>query len=130
VFAFRKGKKGAFSGAPRRVPKLSTISSKGASPLSGGDDQVIELAHRTYDAAGNVTEQFRLEANHDDTDGLDATNHDDFVQTAVYSWYDAVGRLTATADYGANASTWSYAAAAANLRLLEGYAGRSTGDTR
>ena len=27
-FAFRKGKKGAFSGAPGRVPKLSTTSSK------------------------------------------------------------------------------------------------------
>ena len=28
-FAFRKGKKGAFSGPPRRVQKLSTISTKG-----------------------------------------------------------------------------------------------------
>ena len=31
VFAFRKGKKGAFPGPPGRVPKLSTVSTKGAS---------------------------------------------------------------------------------------------------
>jgi len=79
--------------------------------LAGGDDQVIQLTHRTYDAAGNVTEQMTLEANHDDaTIGMDITNHDDFVQTAVYSWYDEVGRPTATAAYGTCDSAWTYAA--------------------
>ena len=42
VLAFRKGKKGAFSGAPRRFPKLSTMptvavemNSRGAARVAG-----------------------------------------------------------------------------------------------
>jgi RHS repeat-associated protein len=79
---------------------------------TGGDDLVIQIARTTYDTASNATESIRLEANHDDTNGLDVSNDDDYVQTAVYAWYDAVGRVTATADYGTcdGDGKWEYSA--------------------
>jgi len=90
--------------APQPAPDLSN--------LSGGDDKVVQIAHTVYDDVGNVTGSIILEANHDDdTDGLDATAHDDYVQTAVYSWYDSVHRLTTKAVFGTGrvqAPFWQY----------------------
>ena len=68
--------------------------------------------HLVLDGAGKVQQRITLLANHDDTTnvGLDATNHDDCIQTAVYSWYDTAHRLTDTASYGTGTSSWTYAA--------------------
>ncbi len=77
----------------------------------GGNDKVLQIEHQELDKVGNVTQRITLLANHDDTNGLevDATTKD-YIQTAVYSWYDAAHRLTATANYGTGTSSWTYAA--------------------
>ncbi len=76
---------------------------------SGGDDQVISLGHMVYDDVGNVTESIVMETHHDDgTAGLDLTSDDDYVQTAVYSWYDLAHRPRDVAKYGTDATGWTY----------------------
>lgn len=81
--------------------------------MTGGDDTVVEISHSVFDKVGNVEQSITLQANHTDTDGLDASNDDDYIQSAVYSWYDDADRLTATANYGTNTSAWTYSALAA-----------------
>ena len=94
------------------VPPKNTAGEKGTCYflVDGGDDEVIQISRSVYDAGGNVTESITLEANHDDTDGLDVSNDDDYIQSVVYSWYDDLGRPTATANYGACDSDgkWEY----------------------
>jgi RHS repeat-associated protein len=103
----------------RQVTDLaSTKYTSGAfnycSPLpgasTGGDNGVLQIARVAYDKVGNVTESLTMEANHDDTNGLNlGSSPKDFIQTAMFSWYDPVHRLTNSAAYGTNTATWSYA---------------------
>ncbi|MBX3436148.1 MAG: RHS repeat-associated core domain-containing protein, partial [Planctomycetaceae bacterium] len=88
------------------------------SSMSGGDDQVVLLAHSEFDAAGHAIGQHTYEMIHNDTGanlGIDLSNNDDYVRRTVYSWYDDAHRLIATGDYGsgdtaAGAGKWKYAA--------------------
>ncbi|MBX2852299.1 MAG: hypothetical protein KTR15_11205, partial [Phycisphaeraceae bacterium] len=66
--------------APIPVPGLGTGTIAG----SGGDDNVLTISHRVLNAIGQVEESITLEADHDDTDGLDLTGKDDFVQSAAH----------------------------------------------
>ena len=97
--------------APIPVPTLSS--------MSGGDNGVLELAHQTLDANGNVLETDAFEDNHDDVTGsnpgLNLTNNNDYVRRTVFAWYDPPNRLIAAADYGSGdtatgAGHWKYAA--------------------
>ncbi len=131
VAAYSPGKGGteeAFDGAGRKietrtVTELETTKYDAQSGAfnyrdpkpgaEGGDESVIELHRTVYDKVGNVLEAIAMEANHDDTTnvGIDLTANDDFVQTAVYSWYDSVHRLTTTAAFGTGktaAPYWTY----------------------
>lgn len=82
--------------------------------MSGGDAGVIEMTHTAYDAFGNGTEQHSFELNHNDTDGIDLSNNDDYIRNTVFNWYDSLNRLTTTADYGSGNETsgsttwWAY----------------------
>jgi len=75
---------------------------------TGGLAGVLTISRSTYDAGGNVTESYNMEANHDADDGISLTTHN-YVQTTTFSWYDDAGRLTDTADYGTNNTDWTYA---------------------
>ncbi len=95
------------------VPKPSLGS------MSGGDAGVLAVLHSVFDTSGNITETDEFEANHDDltggSPGIDLSNNDDYVRRTVFGWYDAVGRVTTTADYGSGdtasgAGQWKYAA--------------------
>ena len=96
--------------APTPNPTLSS--------MSGGDAGVLELAHQTLDANGNVLETDTYEDNHDDVTGsnpgVNLTNNNDYVRRTVFNWYDAANRQTTTADYGSGdtasgAGQWKYA---------------------
>ncbi len=79
------------------------------SDMTGGDDKIVEIVHREFDDAGNVTGVHRFEMNHDDsTAGVDFTADDDYVRTTEYFWYDRADRRTTAASYGSGGSTWDY----------------------
>ncbi|WP_010584091.1 RHS repeat domain-containing protein [Schlesneria paludicola] len=102
---------GAFNyNAP--IPKPSLGS------MSGGDSGVLTLDHETLDANGNTTEANHFEDNHDDlagsSKGINLTNNNDYVRQTVFQWFDSVGRLTTSADFGsgdtaAGAGQWKSA---------------------
>ncbi len=79
---------------------------------SGGDDDVLQISHQELDASGQTVEIHVFEANHDDTDGIDLTDDDDYVRLSDFFWYDAnTDFLTTRANYGsgdtaAGAGTW------------------------
>jgi hypothetical protein len=52
----------------------------------GGDDEVISLRRLVYDKGSNVTERHVFENNHDDTNGIDLEDNDDYVRRTVFSW--------------------------------------------
>ena len=95
--------------APTPNPALSS--------MSGGNNGVLQLAHRTLDGNGNTIETDTCEDNHDDisssSPGINlATNN--YVRRTVFNWYDAASRLTTTADYGSGDTSsgvgqWKYA---------------------
>lgn len=66
------------------------------------DEGLVEATEFTLDEVGNVQKTIRKELNHDDTDGMDLTNNDDYVRTYVYRWYDDAHRLSDTVNYGTN----------------------------
>ena len=127
----RGGLEYAYDGAGRRTevrlvtdlesPKYSSGAFCYRNPKPGdtsgddddGDDGVIQMSRTVYDKVGNVTESIRMEVNHDDTDGLLITSgSEDFVQTAVYHWYETnTHRRTTTAVFGtgkASAPFWEH----------------------
>ena len=84
------------------------------SSMSGGDDGVLTLSHRVFDASGNEIEQHVFAMNHDDTTGIDLSNNDDYVRSSKYMWYDGADRVTASGAYGSGDTTsghgqWKYA---------------------
>ncbi|MCA9264273.1 MAG: hypothetical protein KDA60_10515, partial [Planctomycetales bacterium] len=89
-------------------------TSNATANLSSGDDGVKALIHLVLDERGNVLESHYFDANHGDTNGVDLTNHDDYVRRSVYHWYDDLNRRTATVDYGSgndsSSDPWAYAA--------------------
>jgi RHS repeat-associated protein len=96
--------------APTPVPTLSA--------MAGGDAGILNLAHQTLDANGNVLETDRFEDNHDDVTGsnpgINLTSNNDYVRGTVFNWYDAANRITTTANYGSGdtstgAGQWKYA---------------------
>jgi RHS repeat-associated protein len=96
--------------APLPNPSLSA--------MSGGDNGVVTMSHAVYDTNGNVIETDSFEDNHDDlvstSAGINLTNNNDYVRRTVFSWYDALNRPIATADYGsgdtaAGPGHWTYA---------------------
>ncbi len=78
----------------------------------GGDDDVVEVKHQELDASGRIIESHVFEANHDDTDGIDLTDDDDYVRLSKFFWYDGkTDFLTTSANYGSGdtatgAGTW------------------------
>jgi hypothetical protein len=78
------------------------------SSMSGGNAGVLELHHQALDGAGDVLQNITLLDNHDDTSsvGLDIGGTD-YVQTEVYSWYDAGHRITYSANLGTGTSSWT-----------------------
>src|SRR5690606_7076835 len=71
--------------------------------MTGGDDRVLAISHSVFDSSSNVIQSISLEAMHDDADGIniDASPRD-YIQTAVYTWYDDADRPSAVANYGTN----------------------------
>ena len=71
---------------------------------------MLAIVRRTRDKVGNVLSEVTMRSNDNDTNGLDAENHDDFIQTVVHKWYDSVYRLTAVANYGTceTHDAWAY----------------------
>jgi len=82
------------------IPKPDINESTQALLMSGGDDKVVTVGHRVLAGNGNVERFISLQALHGDTDGIDLTANDDYVQTAAYRWYDGAGRVATVADYG------------------------------
>jgi YD repeat-containing protein len=77
----------------------SDVYSSGVFDYSNADIKVVEKTLRTLNSRGQATKIESREVNHDDTDGMGAS---DYVATWTYNWYDDVGRLTTTAYYGTN----------------------------
>lgn len=84
--------------------------------MSGGNDGLIELAHRTYDVSSNVTEQHSVELNHDDTNGFSLTSGKPTggVRITSHTYFDAADRIITRAIYGTGdeddgAVTWKTA---------------------
>ncbi|MEZ6049199.1 MAG: RHS repeat-associated core domain-containing protein [Planctomycetaceae bacterium] len=95
---------------PQPNPSLSS--------MSGGDDVVLGLQHYAFDGT-LLTEVHDFQSTHLDVDsgtnGIDLTNHDDYIRTSTFAWYDDVQRLTTVADYGsgdtgANSGVMKYTA--------------------
>ncbi|MCG3180448.1 MAG: hypothetical protein BIFFINMI_02809 [Phycisphaerae bacterium] len=79
---------------------------------SGGNDGVIQISRTVYDNASNAIKSITLQVNHDDADGIDLTaGHEDYVQSATFSWVDEVYRPIGTAYYGSGdaGNQWKYA---------------------
>jgi RHS repeat-associated protein len=120
--AYGAGTEGGYDGAGRLYETRTVIAlpsapySSGAyqycvptpnptlSSMSGGSNGVLELAHQTLDANGNVLETDTFDDNHDDvissSPGINLTTNTNYVRRTVFSWYDAANRLTTRADYG------------------------------
>jgi RHS repeat-associated protein len=134
--AYAAGSETAYDGAGRRYENRTVIAlqstpySSGAyqycaptpnptlSSMTGGNSGVLELAHKTLDASGNVLETDTFEDNHDDVTasnpGINLTTNSNYVRRTTFNWYDAANRLATTADYGSGdtaigAGQWKYA---------------------
>ncbi len=135
--AYAAGTETAYDGAGRDYETRAVISLRSAayssgayqyrspvpnpalSSMSGGDDGVLTLAHRTLDGSGNLLQADSFEDNHDDvtgsSNGINLTSNADYVRRTVFKWYDAANRLVASADYGSGDTSsgtgqWKYAA--------------------
>jgi RHS repeat-associated protein len=82
---------------------------------TGGDDKVLQMTRTVYDPAGYVISEITMEASHDDTDGLDLSNHDDYVQMVVHTWHSTWGwdidrsrRSAWSYNYGTCGDDWTY----------------------
>jgi len=82
----------------------STTYTSGAFNYLDDDENIVQVVEQTYDDASNVTKTITKELNHDDTDGMDLTNNDDYIRTHVYRWYDDAHRLTDAVNYGTYSS--------------------------
>lgn len=102
---------GVYNYTPPKPFPGNSLSASDAVGMTGGEEGVVEISHRAFDAAGNVTETHDFEAFHDEVAGIDVTN-EEYVRRSVFHWYDAADRLTTIADYGARnggtANTWSW----------------------
>ena len=73
--------------------------------ITGADDQVIAIIHLALAGNGNIERFIKMQALHDDTDGIDTTNNDDYLQTVIDRWYDEAGRVTTVANRGSGDTT-------------------------
>jgi len=103
-----------YDGAGRRIQTSKATQFDAATYTSNApdypddDEYIFQLTDFTLDEAGQVTKVVTKELNHNDTDGMDVTNNDDYVQTFIYNWHDDAHRLTDTANYGTNDADWEY----------------------
>jgi RHS repeat-associated protein len=95
--------------APKPVPGSTQVGY--AMLMLNGNEGIVEMAHRIFNASGNIEQEHQFEVNHNETDGL-SVGDEDHVRRSVYHWHDAADRLIATADYGAAeggpSSTWTH----------------------
>ncbi len=99
-----------YDGAQRRTQTMKgtqfdTAKYTGNAPDYPDDDEgIFHVVDYTMDEVGKVTKTISKELNHDDTDGMDLTNNDDYIRTYAYNWYDDAHRLTDRAHYSTNNS--------------------------
>ena len=84
------------------------------SSMSGGDDKVVSISHREYDDDNGhvMIGSHQLSAMHDDDNGIDLENDDDYIRETSYTWHDDIQRQTHGANYGSGNGTgndeWKY----------------------
>jgi len=97
--AFRNGKKGAFSGAPGRVKKLSTISSNGASAHDAAGNLTLAPKTWTFQGSDDGADWTQLDSQSNVTNWTAAYNEYHFANETAYRHY----RLRITANNNNNA---------------------------
>lgn len=76
---------------------------------NAGDDNVLTINHSEYSKTGNTLLTHNLEAKHDDTNGIDLDDDDDYVRTTTYSWFDDDSDYQeVSAFYGTGGTNFSY----------------------
>jgi len=89
----------------RRATELeSTKYTSGAFNYLDDNENIVQVSDYTLDESSRVTQTVHKELNHDDTNGMDLDGTD-FIRTYAYNWYDGIGRLSDTANYGCNDSS-------------------------
>jgi RHS repeat-associated protein len=99
-----------YDGAGRRIQtfqgtQFDTAKYTSSAPDFPDDNEgIVRLTDYTLDKAGNATQTVTKELNHNDANGMDLTNNNDYIRTYMYHYYDAAHQLTDAVNFGTNNS--------------------------